>query len=152
MARYRQLQAQAHPDRFATASEAERLRAVQFTSFINQAYTTLQSPLERAAYLLSLKGEDPEKVDQSHLGADLLMEQMQLREALDELPRDETSLAALERMREEVQDKMLRRQAQFASALMADVLSDARKSFHEMQFLAKLLTEIEAGEEARLGY
>ena len=56
--RYRDLQREAHPDRFAGASERERLRAVQYSSQINEAYETLVSPTRRAAYLLKLAGVD----------------------------------------------------------------------------------------------
>ena len=56
--RYRKLQQEFHPDRYATKSDVERRVAVQASSFINQAFDTLKSPLKRAQYLLTLKGTD----------------------------------------------------------------------------------------------
>ena len=53
--RYRKLQQEFHPDRYATKSDAEKRLAVQAASFINQAFDTLKSPLKRAQYLLALK-------------------------------------------------------------------------------------------------
>ena len=53
---YRLLQNQWHPDRKAGAGDREKLEAVQRTSLLNDAYTTLKSPLLRAAHLLQLKG------------------------------------------------------------------------------------------------
>ncbi len=150
--RYRQLQSEAHPDRFAGAAESEKLKAVQFTSLINEAYNTLKQPLARAAYLLQLHGEDTEQVSQADLGMELLMEQMQLREALDELPADESALPRLEELKAEVKEKFATRQQQFATALEAGEIQAAKKVFHEMQFLHKLLKEIDQGEEQRLGY
>lgn len=149
--KYRQLQSDNHPDRFANADETQRLKAVQFTSLINQAYETLRQPMNRAGYLLQLRGIDPEQVDQSDLGMELLMEQMQLREALEELPGDESALPELESLKKEVSGKMQQREAEFAR-LIGDDVDSARRLFHEMQFLFKLIREIDQGEEQRLGY
>lgn len=150
--KYRELQTEVHPDRFAHAGEAEKLKAVQLTSYLNEAYATLKSPLQRAAYLLTLRGQDVGSVSQHDLGMDLLAEQMQLREALDELPRDESSLSRLEQLKSEVADRLEQRQQSFAGDIGDGALPEAKKTFHEMQFLHKLLSEIEAGEELRLGY
>ncbi len=53
---FRALQKRFHPDNFATASERDRLMAVQQAAQINDAYQTLKDPLRRAEYLLSLQG------------------------------------------------------------------------------------------------
>ena len=52
--RYRQLQRQFHPDRFASAPAAERRLSVQMTAQINAAFQTLKDPVARARYLLGL--------------------------------------------------------------------------------------------------
>lgn len=145
-------QREVHPDRFANAEEPEKLRAVQLSSYLNEAYETLKSPLRRAAYLLSLRGIDVEKVDQNDLGMDLLLEQIQLREQLDELPSDESALDELERLRSEVRVKLDRQEVKFADCFEQEQFDDAKKIYHELQFLYKLLSEIDAGEENRLGY
>jgi|TARA_Y100000294_G_scaffold97855_1_gene90991 molecular chaperone HscB len=150
--KYRGLQNEIHPDRFADGSESEKLKAVQLSSYLNEAYGTLRSPLKRAAYLLSLHDLNVEQVDQAELGMDLLMEQMQLREFLEELPRDESALAELESLKSEVLRKLEQRQQSFSSHLEKSDLIAAKKCFHEMQFFNKLLKEIESGEEQRMGY
>ena len=43
--RYRDLQGQVHPDRFASASEAERRVALQWAARANEAYRTLRATL-----------------------------------------------------------------------------------------------------------
>ncbi|MEX0964804.1 MAG: Fe-S protein assembly co-chaperone HscB [Pseudohongiellaceae bacterium] len=149
---YRKQQGEVHPDRFANAEESVKLRAVQLSSYLNEAYETLKSPLRRAAYLLSLHDIDVEQVDQNDLSMDLLLEQIQLREQLDELPKDESALADLEKLRVGVREKLDRQEVIFAEHFDSRRLDDAKKIYHELQFLYKLLAEIDAGEEARLGY
>ncbi|HAT26298.1 MAG TPA: Fe-S protein assembly co-chaperone HscB [Gammaproteobacteria bacterium] len=149
---YRQLQLAAHPDRFAAASETEKMRAVQHSSYLNEAYDTLKSTLRRAAYLLSLHDVDVEQVKQSDLGMDLLLEQIQLREALDELPKDSSALPALENLKAEVTVKLANMERFFADELQRREFDSAKKCFHEMQFIHKLLAEIDSSEEQRLGY
>ena len=149
---YRRLQAAIHPDRMAAAEEAEKLQAVQLTSLLNEGYGTLLSPVKRAAYLLKLKGEDVESFDQSELPLELLEEQMELRERLEDLPEGDAALDDLNEMKADAQDRHARNQTRFAEAVQRDELSEARELFHELQFLDKLLKEIDAAEEQRLGY
>lgn len=149
---YRKQQGEVHPDRFANADEAEKLRAVQLSSYLNEAYETLKSPLRRSAYLLSLHGKDVEQVKQSDLGMDLLMEQIQFREKLDEMPKDESALADLEKLKTEVQIKLQQQQQKFSATFKLNDFDAAKKIYHQLQFLYKLAAEIDAGEERRLGY
>ena len=55
---YLEIQARIHPDRFAHAGDAERRASMQWTTRVNEAYRTLKDPVERARYLLELKGVD----------------------------------------------------------------------------------------------
>lgn len=149
---YRKQQGEVHPDRFANADESEKLNALQLSSYLNEAYETLKSPLRRAAYLLALHEIDVDQVDQNDLSMDLLLEQIQLREKLDELPKDESALADLDKLRGEVTVKLQRQETSFAEFFTAENYAAAKKVYHELQFLNKLRTEIDAGEELRLGY
>jgi molecular chaperone HscB len=80
--RYRDIQAQVHPDRFAHAGEAERRLSMQWATHANEAYQTLKRPLERAKYLLHLAGHDIQAESNTAMPADFLMEQMEWREAV----------------------------------------------------------------------
>ena len=151
-AQYHMLQLNYHPDKHSSASEKEKMSAQVSSSYINDAYETLNSPLKRAAYILAVKGKDTEKVNQSDLSMEVLIEQMELRESLSDLPKDETALQALEELKSNVQGKVQLKQVQFAKEIDSDELSGAKKTFHELQFFSKLLVEIEEGEELRLGY
>ena len=150
--KYRELPTEVHPDKFAAAGEQEKLRAVQMTSYLNEAFTTLKTPLKRAAYILQLHNFDTESVSQNDLGMDLLIEQMQLRESLDELPKDDSALPQLEQLKKDVTNRLAEKRTDFAREVEQGDLTSAKKIFHELQFLEKLLTEVASGEEQRLGY
>lgn len=77
-----QLQARAHPDRHPGASKA---KAEGTSALINEAYATLQDPLRRAQYLLSLRGIDVAEDEGLKVEDDegLLMEVMEVREAIE---------------------------------------------------------------------
>lgn len=151
-AAYRQLQDAVHPDRHTGGGDAARLAAVQQSSLLNQAFDTLKSPLARAAYLLQLRGENVASASQADLGQDLLLEQIQLREQLEEVPRNDAGLAALAALRSSVCGKLEEREAAFAADYRVGQLARARHDFHAMQYLQKLLSEINAVEEELLGY
>jgi molecular chaperone HscB len=55
-ARWKELQREAHPDRFAAEGAAAQRVAMQWSVRINEAYQRLKEPLKRAAYLCELLG------------------------------------------------------------------------------------------------
>ncbi|MGV3344933.1 co-chaperone HscB [Enterobacteriaceae bacterium LUAb1] len=149
--RFQKLQRQFHPDRFATAAEAERLQAVQQAANINQAYQTLRSPLTRAEYLLSLHGIDINNEQLTMHDNAFLTEQLEWREELETLEqtRDEGGLARfmcrLEPILAEYQKQLGNELAGYQWALAADT---ARK----LRFLAKLRCQAEELEERLLDF
>jgi len=94
-ARWRKLQASAHPDKFAADGAAAQRVAMQWSVRINEAYRRLREPLTRAAYLCELRGAPIEAQSNTAMPADFLMQQMSWREALDDAAND-TELAALD--------------------------------------------------------
>ena len=113
---------------------------------------TLNSPLKRAAYILTIRGKDVEKVDQNDLSMEVLVEQMELRELLGDIPKDDTALQALEDLKNSAHGKIQKKQLKFAKEIESGDLSAAKQTFHELQFLFKLLAEIEESEERLLDY
>jgi len=97
-ARWKALQREAHPDRFATADAQSQRQAMQWSVRINEAYQRLKDPLKRAAYLCELHGAPIQAEDNTAMPTSFLMQQMQWREDLDEASR----LEDLERMADEV--------------------------------------------------
>ena len=55
-ARWKELQREAHPDKFAAQGDAAQRLAMQWSVRINEAYQRLKDPLKRAAYLCELAG------------------------------------------------------------------------------------------------
>ena len=96
-ARWKELQKQAHPDRFATEGGVAQRVAMQWSMRINEAYQRLKDPLKRAAYLCELRGALVRAEDNTAMPAAFLMQQMEWREALDEAD-DAAALDALEDM------------------------------------------------------
>ena len=83
-ARWRALQAEVHPDRFASEGAAAQRIAMQWAVRVNEAYQRLKHPLQRAAYLCELNGAAIEAENNTAMPAAFLMQQMEWREALDE--------------------------------------------------------------------
>ncbi len=92
--RWKELQREAHPDRFAAQGAAAQRVALQWSVRINEAYQRLKDPLKRAAYLCELRGAPIEAENNTAMPPAFLMEQMELREALEEA-QDEAQLDAL---------------------------------------------------------
>src|SRR5690606_13737442 len=95
--RYRKVQSEVHPDRFAAATAAERLKSMQLATLANEAYQTLKQPTARARYLLQLQGIDTQEESNTAMPTDFLMLQMEWREALEEAV-DNSDIAALDKL------------------------------------------------------
>ncbi|HEX5805629.1 MAG TPA: Fe-S protein assembly co-chaperone HscB [Macromonas sp.] len=116
--RWKALQRQAHPDRFAAQGAAAQRVAMQWSVRINEAYNRLKDPLQRAAYWCELQGAPVNAHSNTAMPPAFLMQQMEWREALDEavgeadlehlLDATQTAhraaLAELERLIDQAQD------------------------------------------------
>ncbi len=83
-ARWKELQREAHPDRFAAQPAAAQRNALQWSVRINEAYQRLKDPLRRAAYLCELAGAPINAHDNTAMPAEFLLQQMAWREALQD--------------------------------------------------------------------
>jgi molecular chaperone HscB len=108
-ARWRELQAEVHPDRFAAEGAAAQRVAMQWAVRVNEAYQRLKDPLRRAAYLCELRGAPVDAERNTAMPGAFLLQQMQWREALAEAG----GLAEVEQIDAEVQ--------RTERALLADV-------------------------------
>jgi molecular chaperone HscB len=94
-ARWKDLQREAHPDKFAAQGPAAQRIAMQWSVRINEAYKRLKNPLKRAAYLCELRGAPIEAESNTAMPAEFLVEQMEWRESLDDA-RTEADLEELD--------------------------------------------------------
>lgn len=97
-ARWKDLQREAHPDKFAAQGAAAQRVAMQWSVRINEAYQRLKDPLRRAAYLCELRGVPVNAENNTAMPAEFLMQQMEWREALEEAQ----DVEALDALRAEV--------------------------------------------------
>ncbi len=88
-AKWKELQREAHPDKFAAQGAAAQRIAMQWSVRINEAYQRLKDPVQRAAYLCELHGAPINAENNTAMPAAFLMQQMELREALDDASTEE---------------------------------------------------------------
>ncbi len=82
-ARWKELQREAHPDKFAAQGATAQRIAMQWSVRINEAYLRLKDPLKRAAYLCELNGAAVNAENNTAMPAEFLIQQMQWRETLE---------------------------------------------------------------------
>ena len=128
-ARWKELQREAHPDRFAAQGHAAQRAALQWSVRINEAYRRLKDPLKRAAYLCELLGAPIEAENNTAMPPEFLMEQMEWREALDE--------ADGEGELEELSDRVLARRRDVLARIgqLLDVDEDAPAAAQQVRAL-----------------
>ncbi|MDH3310287.1 MAG: co-chaperone HscB [Gammaproteobacteria bacterium] len=148
--RYRELQRHVHPDKFANASDQERRLSLQMTALVNEAFQTLKDPVRRGRYLLDLRGIDMGEETDTAMDPAFLMEQMELRENLDEIRQADNPGKQLAELANQIDQRMLEKIVQLRGALNLDSskeTSRARNLVREMQFLQKMHHEIDNLEE-----
>lgn len=147
--RFRKLQSAVHPDKFANASDMERRLSVQKSALINEAYLALKSPLERARYMLKLRGMDLSGDTSTAMAPEFLMEQMSLREELESVRASQDPLSRLNEIAEKI-SASLDSQKKVLSSYFSDSEIELEKIadyVRRMQFMVKLQQEVESLEE-----
>ena len=170
--RFRALSRQFHPDYFYNATPAERRASLERSSYLNDAYRTLKSPIARVEYLLGLEGLAtttgggvPSSESKQTVPPALLEEVFALNEELDEVRELRASGAPaedwkgrLERARRPIEAKRAAHDAH-VQALSArwdalvdaaatdgerrDVLNALRDRVLERNYIANLLAGIQ---------
>jgi molecular chaperone HscB len=142
-ARFRELQREVHPDRFAAADDAARRASMMLATQINAAYQALRSPLRRASYLLELAGVDIGAESNTAMSPEFLMSQMMWREQVADA-RGGKNLAELEHLQTGIADEIRDAYSHLAIALDAEnQTQDAVEGVRRLMFLEKLREEIE---------
>jgi len=142
-AAYREVQSRVHPDRFASAPEADRRRSMQWATYANEAYQTLRKPLSRARYLINLNGVDTEEETNTAMPADFLMKQMEWRETVADAKHGKDASVL-----NSVDDQLAEERKTLLVRLEKNIDLDrdyrnAAMAVRELRFLEKLQEEIE---------
>jgi len=148
---FRDLQRQFHPDNFATASERDRLLAVQKAAQINDAYQVLKNPISRAEYLLVQHGEDIRGEQQTMQDPMFLMEQMELREELEDIADSSDPEDALFAFEGKVSKMYKQQLSAIQQELDSQAWLEAADRVRKLKFIAKLKNEIELVEDRLFG-
>jgi molecular chaperone HscB len=140
-ARWKDLQREANPDKFASQGTAAQRVAMQWSVRINEAYQRLKDPMRRAAYLCELGGAPIQAENNTAMPAAFLMQHMEWREAMD----DATDSSALEALLDDVQHA--HKVALLQCAQLIDTSHDlpaAAQQVRGLMFIDKFLRDIEA--------
>lgn len=142
-ARYRDLQAAVHPDRFVNATDADKRMAMARTVDINEAYTTLKDPVRRAMHLLALVNIDGLDEKNTTMPTDFLMEQIDWREAMSDARLKEDD-DRLEEMSGELATTLTSLGDTFDAAYRGEHLAVATTLARKMRFMQKLSEEVDS--------
>jgi len=123
---FRALQAQHHPDRFASESDEARRVAQQVTSFINTDF-------------------DDERDTTSDMM--FLMSQMERREVLEQVPNADDPFDAIDAFSKDVKAENKSLEDAFEKAYDAGDLDEAKQAVLKLKFFERLLGEVKQLEE-----
>jgi molecular chaperone HscB len=149
--RYYALSRELHPDRFMQKPEAERQRALDMSSALNDGYRTLKDPIKRAQYLLMLEGFDIGEQRSKDVPPELLEEVFELNMALEEMRGgDDSARPQLEQAEKNFAGMLAASDGELA-ALFAkydaaqgrDVLGEIRNVLNRRKYIQNLVSEVE---------
>lgn len=139
--RWKDLQREAHPDKFAAQGASAQRVAMQWSVRINEAYQRLKDPLKRAAYLCELHAAPVNAENNTAMPTAFLMQQMEWREALDEA----RSAADLDDLGAQV--TAARREALQQCGQLLDVQQDYKLAVQQVRalmFIERFANDVEA--------
>ncbi|KAF7779276.1 molecular chaperone HscB [Pseudoalteromonas marina] len=148
---YLELQRAVHPDRHANASSRDKLMSVQSAAEINDALQTLKHPVKRAEYMLSELGVDIRAEQQTLQDPMFLMQQMELREELEELASASDPDAAIANFEKQIKQLNEQYSAQLAEQLASNDKQQyelAADNIRKLKFVYKLRDELERIEDS----
>ena len=143
--RWRELQTEVHPDRFAAQGAASQRIAMQWSVRVNQAYQRLKDPLRRAAYLCERRGAPIDAERNTAMPREFLMQQMAWRESLDDAG-DSAAVQALADQVEQHQRTLLGRLQELLDA--GNDMAAAAAQVRALMFVARFRQDIDHRLEA----
>jgi len=148
--RYYDLSRQLHPDRFMRKPEAERQRALEMSSALNDAYRTLKEPIKRAHYLLNLEGFDMGEQRSKDVPPELLEEVFELNMALEEMRAGDDSARSqltdaegnFARLLADVDRELDSLFGQYDQSPSRDTLAHIRGALNRHKYIQNLVDEV----------
>ncbi|XP_051194462.1 iron-sulfur cluster co-chaperone protein HscB homolog [Lolium perenne] len=134
--KYKDWQKKLHPDLVHSKSEKERAFAAEQSALVIDAYRTLSKPLPRALYMLELEGihVDEEKTIND---PGLLMEMMEIREAVSEADDSQT----LEKIQSQMKRKLETWSKSFQEAFDKRDFNRAVEATQRMRYYERAMEE-----------
>jgi molecular chaperone HscB len=145
--RYRDLQRALHPDKHASGTPSARRLSLSKAVEVNEAYRVLKDDVRRAESLLALLGR---AASETAADPELLMEVMELREALSEA-KHEKDLARVRTLASDVTRRAARAQRELAAAFEAADLPTAGARLSQLKYFKRFLDEVSVIEEEAIG-
>jgi molecular chaperone HscB len=142
LAAQQSLQSSYHPDRHVNENDHDRRLSVQIASWINQAYETLQDPVKRARYLLEISGADIPDDSTTTADTEFLMEQIELREAVDACRQAEDGLEQCRHIENRLTQRATELADEFVACFEADDLGGAVTLSRKMQFIQRIQQQL----------
>ena len=137
------LQSAYHPDRFINATDQEKRIVVQKAAWVNEAYETLKNPVKRARYMLKVGGMELNDDHETTVDAEFLMEQIELREEMDECRSCGDPLRSCGHITGKLQQRSREFSSTFESLFEQGKLEEARQVSKKMQFVQRILEQID---------
>jgi molecular chaperone HscB len=136
------LQAKFHPDRFVNASDQEKRLSVQQASWVNEAYQTLANPVQRARYMLEVSGLDMKDESETTSDIEFLMEQIALREQMEEARDKEDPLVECDNIITNLKLRSAEISDEFSQKFEAGDLDNDKLVSRKMQFIQRILEQV----------
>ena len=140
-ARFFDLQRRLHPDRFALSGARSLALSQQQAAALNDAYEALRDPVRRAGVLLGLAGREVPGTDTHTIhDPELLMEAMEMREALQEADSTPALMPLIDQTRKHARSC----EQDLAAAFEDKNYEAAARLMLRLRYLLKLNEEIRA--------
>ncbi len=131
-----------HPDMNASMPEYDKLRSLQQSSQINDAYRTLKSPTLRFRSILELNGVVFDLDRHTHLSPSFLIQQMEWQEQLDDA-KSSQSVEQIESLLSKIDDLILEYQKRIRDQLTKKQYAEATLDWYRLYFLEKFASNVQ---------
>lgn len=137
------LQASFHPDRHVNDSDRDRRLSVQVASWINQAFDTLQDPVKRSRYLLEISGAEIPDDSTTTSDVEFLMEQIELREAVEACREAPDGLEQCHRIEDQLAQRAAELANEFVACFAGEDLPGSVTISRKMQFIQRIQHQLD---------